>query len=104
MATATETQVRAQLPNDIENQPSSSEITDVLGDAEAKVAEYEDLSDGEVERAEKYYAAYLLVDLKYQKPIESTEAGLDAVHAKDPAEKLRQRFLDVVGGHTMKVL
>lgn len=104
MASATEDDVRAQLPNDIEDQPSSAEISDKLEDAADKVARYSDLNDTEVKRAEKYWAAYLLLDLKYQKPQSSREAGIDADYGSDPAKRLREKFLSTVGGHHLRVV
>lgn len=104
MASATESDVRAQLPNDIEDQPSASEVSDKLDDAADKVDHYDGLTDKEIKRAEKYWAAYLLLDLKYQKPMESSEAGLDADYGFDPAKKLRQKFLETVGGHHIRVV
>jgi len=104
MASATESDVRAQLPNDIEDQPSSAEISDKLDDAANKVAKYEDLTDAEVKKAEKYWAAYLLLSLKYQKPVSSSEAGVDQEFERDPAQRLLDKFNEVVGTHVMRVV
>lgn len=104
MASATESEVRAQLPNDVEDQPSSTEISDKLDDAADKVDSYSDLTDTEIKRAEKYWAAYLLLDLKYQKPQSSREAGLDADYGSDPASRLKEKFLNVVGGEHLRVV
>ncbi len=104
MASATESDVRAQLPNDIEDQPSSAEITDKLDDAADKVASYDGLTDSEIKRAEKYWAAYLLLDLKYQKPESIREAGIDAEYGSNPAERLKTKFLETVGSHHMRVV
>lgn len=104
MASASESDVREQLPNDIEDQPSSSEISDKLDDAADKVANYDSLSDAEVKKAEKYWAAYLLLDLKYQKPMDSREAGVEQRFDGNPAIRLLQKFNDVVGSHIMRVI
>ncbi len=104
MASATESDVRAQLPNDIEDQPSASEISDKLDDAADKVANYEDLTDAEVKKAEKYWAAYLLLDLKYQKPVSSSEAGVDQRFEGNPAQRLLDKFNRTVGSHIMRVV
>ncbi len=104
MASATENDVRQQLPNDIENQPSSADIEDKLDDAAQKVAEYENLTSAEIVDAEKYWAAYLLLDLKYQRPNSSTEVGMKADYGDNPAERLKKKFLDVVGGGIMRVI
>lgn len=104
MASAIESEVRGQLPNDIEDQPSSAEITAKLDDAADKVSRYEDLTDAEVTKAEKYWAAYLLLDLKYQKPNSIREAGIDAEFGSSPAGRLKKKFLDVVGGHQLRVV
>lgn len=104
MASATESDVRAQLPNDIEDQPSSSEISDKLDDAADKVDKYDDLTTAEVKKAEKYWAAYLLLDLQYQKPVSSSEAGVDQRFEGNPAQRLLDKFNDVVGSHIIRVV
>lgn len=104
MASATESEVRAQLPNDIEDQPSSTEISEKLDDAVDKVGKYDDLTDAEITKAEKYWAAYLLLDLKYQKPKSIEEAGIDAEYGSSPTGRIKQKFLDVVGGEHLRVV
>ena len=104
MASATESDVRAQLPNDIEGQPSSAEITDKLSDATDKVASYEDLTDAEIKKGEKYWAAYLLLDLKYQKPESISEAGIDAEYDSSLTERLKKKFLNTVGASHLRVV
>lgn len=104
MASATENDVRQQLPNDIEDQPSSAEIVEKLDDAAQKVGEYDNLTSAEVVDAEKYWAAYLLLDLKYQQPDSITEIDMEVDYGNNPAERLRKKFLDVVGGSIMRVI
>src|SRR6056297_835908 len=104
MASATEKDVRAQLPNDIGSQPSSVEISDKLDDAVDKVDRYDDLTTAEVKKAEKYWAAYLLLDLQYQKPVSSSEAGVDQRFEVNPAQRLLDKFNDVVGSQIMRVV
>jgi len=104
MASATENDVRQQLPNDIEDQPSSAEITGKLDDAAQKVDRYDNLTSAEIVDAEKYWAAYLLLDLKYQQPDSVTEVGMEADYGHNPAGRLREKFLDVVGGSIMRVV
>lgn len=104
MASATESDVRAQLPNDIEDQPSSAEVTDKLDDATDKVASYDGLTSAEIKRAEKYWAAYLLLDLKYQKPESIEEAGIDAEYGGNPAARLKDKFIVTVGGQYLRVV
>jgi len=105
MATATESDVRSVLPKEVEDQPSSAEITTYLDIATDKVDNYDlDSDTTKIKRAEQYYAAWLLVDVKYQIPISSDEAGVSEKHAVDPASKLKDKFEDIVGGSIIRVL
>ncbi len=106
MATATESDVRAALPKEVEDQPSTDEITnEYLPMAAEKVAEYDLNSDTtKIKRAEQFYAAWQLVDIKYQIPQSSDRAGVSEDHAVDPATKLYNKFRDIVGGHKLRVV
>jgi len=104
MATATESDVRAVLPKEVEDQPSPAEITTYLDIAADKVDNYDVTDSTKVKRAEQYYAAWLLVDVKYQIPISSDEAGVSEQYAVDPASKLKDKFEDIVGGSLIRVL
>lgn len=105
MATATEDDVRNALPKQVEDQPSSVEISHYLDIAVDKVDNYDlDNNSTKIKRAEQFYAAWQLVDIKYQIPQSSDKAGVSEQHAVDPASKLEDKFYDIVGGHLIRVL
>jgi len=104
-ATASEGEIRNVLPKEVEDQPSSTEVNDYLTIAAEEVDRYDlDGDSTKIKRAEQYYAAWLLVDVKYQIPVSSDEAGVSEEHAVDPASKLKDKFKDIVGGSLIRVL
>lgn len=102
MATATEDDVRYFLPNDIEDVPSSPEITTALNRASRKVGNYDDVED--VSDAEAIYAALDLIENKYQMPEEHDGPSMDETYPEAPAQTLRKKFKRITRSTGFRVL
>ncbi len=104
MPTAIESDVRYFLPNEIEDVPSSSEITTALDRGERKVDGY-DISDSEeVSDAEAIYAALDLLENKYQMPEKHGGPSMDETFPEAPAETLRKKFKRITRSGGFRVL
>jgi len=107
MATATESDVRYFLPNEIEDVPTytgdgTGDIDQALARASRKVANYDDVED--VNDAEAIYAALDLLENKYQMPEEHGGPSMDETFAEAPAETLRKKFRRITRSSGFRVL
>lgn len=93
MPVADEQDVRDILPHQVENLPTKDDIDVVLAAAEAKTAQYPDVTDTAIiKKAQANWACYRLLKTKVQLPQREQDGPIENELAEDPAADYKRAF------------